>query len=264
MQNVPKKRLGQHWLKDDASLNAMCEYGDVTKKDTVLEIGPGLGYLTEKILQRGAKVMAVEKDQDLVNALNADKSKFTNHELLTVVESDVREFNLLLLPKGYKVIANIPYYLTSNLVRHLLGAVNPPSLIVLLVQKEVAERITAGVGKKSILTISVEMFADVRLGTVVPAQLFTPPPKVDSQIVIFDIHEQPKLSVDQKNFFRLVKAGFSNKRKKLRSSLAGGLQISKTEAELILRLAHVDKDVRAQALNLDDWNRLYQTWTKTI
>ncbi|MCE7936746.1 ribosomal RNA small subunit methyltransferase A [Candidatus Saccharibacteria bacterium CPR2] len=262
MQDIPKKRLGQHWLKNDDALKAMCDAGEVNQGDTVLEIGPGLGHLTEKILQRGANLIAVEKDHDLAKNLLNNISKFTNHESLKVVCSDIRDFNLLDLPKGYKVVANIPYYLTSNLIRQLLSSQNPPSLVALLVQKEVAERITAKTGSKSLLTIAVELFAEPELGEVIPAKLFDPPPKVDSRIVILKVRDNPKFPVDQKRFFQLVKAGFSNKRKKLKSSLSGGLCIGRPEIEKILDDANIDKNARAQALALDDWHKLYQVWIK--
>ncbi len=251
----PKKSLGQHWLFDDASLNAMIAAGNVEPGDTVLEVGPGLGTLTKKLCQVAEKVIAVELDDSLAASL-ADKIKSDN---LEVVHQSILDFDYSSLPKGYKVIANIPYYLTSNLLRKLLEAENKPANIALLIQKEVAERVVAQPGKMSILSVSVQYYADAELCEEVPAKLFTPPPKVDSQIIKITPRAQPLFSdVSEKDFFKVVRAGFSEKRKKLRSSLSGGLQISKDQADEILKKAEISPDARAQELTLDDWHKICQ------
>jgi len=171
--------------------------------------------------------------------------------------NDILKFDLSTLPTGYKVVANIPYYITSKIVQILMTAANKPSITVLLVQKEVAERLAAKPGNMSILGISAQIFAEVSLGDVVPAKLFTPPPKVDSQVVILKTRQTPFLTdIKEADFFRIVKAGFSAKRKMLRSSLSGGLNISKSEAEVYLAQAGIGSNIRAEALNLDDWVRL--------
>jgi 16S rRNA (adenine1518-N6/adenine1519-N6)-dimethyltransferase len=155
------------------------------------------------------------------------------------------------------VVANVPYYITSKIVQMLSEAANPPSVAVLLVQKEVAERLAAKAGDMSILAISAQLYHDVELGPPVPAKYFIPPPKVDSQVVVMRRREQPLFeNLDTKEFFRVVKAGFSAKRKKLRSSISGGLAISKPEAEQLLTAAGIDPNSRAEALALDDWYRL--------
>lgn len=225
----------------------------MTETDTVLEIGPGLGTLTSELLRRADKVLAVEFDAELARKLPA---QFPGKNL-EVVQSDILSFDLSRLPAGYKVAANVPYYITSKIVQLLMTAANKPSIAVLLVQKEVAERLAAQPGDMSILAVSAQLFADVTLGDVVPAELFTPPPKVDSQVVILRTRPTSFLTdVTEKEFFRVVKAGFSAKRKKLRSSLAGGLGIDKQAAEQLLQDAGIDPDNRAENLSLDQWRTL--------
>lgn len=259
--NTPptKKHLGQHWLHDETSLQAMCDAVNVGKGDLVLEIGPGLGTLTEKLLDTGAEVWALEYDESLIPAL---EKKFSNYDSTKfhIEQADILQYNFNNPSPGYKVVANIPYYLTSNLLRRMCEAENHFSKSALLVQKEVAERVCAKPGDMSILSVSVQFYCNVSLGKIVPADLFTPPPKVDSQILILEFRDTPLFDVDKYKFFRLVKAGFSEKRKKLRSSLSGGLAISKQAAEKLLISAEIDPNLRAQALSLDDWHRLYIAW----
>lgn len=249
----PNKNLGQHWLHDEAALDDICDAAELTQDDTVLEIGPGLGTLTQKLTEKAKKVIAVEFDPQLARQL-ADR---VQAESLEVVHADILKFDLTKLPKGYKVVANVPYYITSKIVQLLMTSQNPPIRSVLLVQKEVAERMAAKPGDMSILAVSAQLFAEVSLGEEVPAYLFTPPPKVDSQVVILQTRKTALFpDIPEEAFFRAVKAGFSAKRKKLRSSMAGGLKISKPEAEELLNKAKISPDARAETLALDDWARL--------
>ena len=249
----PNKSLGQHWLKDRDVLAHIADCAKLEKDETVLEIGPGLGTLTSELLRRSDKVVAVEFDEELARKL---PGQFPGKKL-EVVRSDILSFDLSNLPAGYKVVANVPYYITSKIVQLLMTAANKPSVAVLLVQKEVAQRLAARPGDMSILAISAQIFADVTLGNAVPAAFFTPPPKVDSQVVIMKTRVTPFLTdVSEKDFFRVVKAGFSAKRKKLRSSLSGGLGISKEQAEQYLGQAEVSPESRAEQLSLNDWVRL--------
>lgn len=252
----PKKSLGQHWLFDDASLEAMLEAGEVTRGDTVVEVGPGLGTLTTKLVAAAQNVIAIELDNELAEAL---KGRVAAKNLL-IAHEDVLKYDFSQLKAGYKVVANIPYYLTSNLIRTLLEASNPPSILALLVQKEVAERIVAEPGQMSILSVSVQFYAEAQLAELVPARLFTPPPKVDSQIIKIIRRQAPLFpDVSPEDFFQIVRAGYSEKRKKLRSSLSGGLHISKTEADQWLERADISPDARAQELSLTQWYDLYKT-----
>jgi 16S rRNA (adenine1518-N6/adenine1519-N6)-dimethyltransferase len=247
---MPKKSLGQHWLRDRATLAHIADCAELSEGDTVLEIGPGLGTLTSELLRRSKKVIAVEFDNELARKLPA---QFPGKNL-QVVQSDILSYDLSTMPTGYKVVANVPYYITSKIVQLLMTAENKPSVVVLLVQKEVAERLAATPGDMSILAISAQLFADVSLGDVVPASLFTPPPKVDSRVVVLKTRSAPFLTdISEKDFFRVVKAGFSAKRKKLRSSLSGGLGITKEEAERHLANTKISPDARAEDLSLKEW-----------
>ena len=246
----PNKSLGQHWLKDRTVLAAIADCADINPDDTVLEIGPGLGTLTSELLRRAKKVVAVEFDAELARKLPA---QFPGKDL-EVITSDILSFDLTVLPKDYVVVANVPYYITSKIVQLLMTVDNKPKMAVLLVQKEVAQRLAAKPGDMSILGISAQLFAEVSLGDVIPASFFTPPPKVDSQVVILKTRQTPFLTdVDEKDFFKVVKAGFSSKRKKLRSSLSGGLNIEKSEVEDMLQKAGISPDARAEELDLDQW-----------
>ncbi len=251
----PKQSLGQHWLNDQAALVAMCQAAEVSSSDTVLEIGPGQGSLTKILAGKAGQVVAVELDEKLANAL-VKKIPAGN---LKIVKQDILKFDFTTLPSVYKIAANIPYYLTSNLIRVLSEAANPPAIAALLVQKEVAERVAAVPGQMSVLAITAQFYWRVSLGRAVEAKLFTPPPKVDSQILILKRHSEPLFEVDHKKFFRIVKAGFAQKRKTLENNLSSGLGLSKKEAGQILDSAGIDPKTRAQSLSLDDWHRLYRT-----
>lgn len=251
---MAKKSLGQHWLSDPATLQYICGVGEVGGEDTVLEIGPGTGTLTKLLVQRAQKVIAVEFDADLAAEL-PNRERADN---LQVVQQDILRFDLTSLPPDYKVIANIPYYLTSNLIRVLSESTNQASGVVLLIQKEVAQRVAAGTGQMSLLSVSAQFYWQVGLGEVVPARLFTPPPKVDSQVITLDRRPQPLFAdVDQKRFFQLVKAGFASRRKTLLNSLAGGLRVDKEQIQAVLDQAGISSGLRAQALSLEDWHSLY-------
>lgn len=252
---IPKKSLGQHWLHDETALRAIVDAAELTADDTVLEIGPGLGTLTELLVERAGSVIAVEFDKALASEL-AERVPASN---LEVKQGDILSLDFTSLPPDYKVVANIPYYLTSNLIRVLSETTNQPLVAILLIQQEVAERVTAVPGDMSVLSVTAQYYWNVGIGFKVPARLFTPPPKVDSQVLLLE--RRPTLlfpDVDPKRYFRLVKAGFSERRKKLRSSLSNGLHVSKQEVEEILNKASIDPNLRAQALSLDDWYQIYR------
>lgn len=256
---MPNKSLGQHWLKDREVLAHIADCAEITPDDTVLEIGPGLGTLTSVLLARAKKVVAVEFDGKLAKKL---PGQFPGKNL-EVIQSDILSFDLSDLPPGYKVVANVPYYITSKIIQLLMTAENKPTLTVLLVQKEVAERLAARPGDMSILAVSAQLFAEAHLGDIVPAILFTPPPKVDSQVVILRTRPYPLVVKEQeKAFFRLVKAGFSAKRKKIVSSLSGGLHKDKSDTVALLEKAHISPDVRAEELAIQDWLRIMEVVDK--
>lgn len=248
-----KKSLGQHWLKDRFILEEIADCARLTPEVEVLEIGPGLGTLTSVLLGRAAGVTAVELDSELAAKL---PKQFPGKNL-TVRHEDILRFDLREMPPRYVVVANVPYYITSKIVQYLSEAANPPLRIVLLVQKEVAERLAARPGKMSIAAVAAQVYHEVSLGPVVPAQFFTPPPKVDSQVVVLERRAKPLVDEEEQAvFFRAVKAGFSSRRKKLRSSLSGGLVLEKGEVESLLAQAHVSPDARAEDLSIEDWKSL--------
>lgn len=261
MSVIPNKSLGQHWLHDIYSLRAMAGAAHIGPDDTVLEIGPGLGTLTTELASLAKHVTAVEFDTGLAAGLAA-RVPAKNVE---VIQSDILKFDLTKLPRDYKVAANLPYYITSKIVRMLLESPNPPAEAAILVQKEVAERMAAKPGDMSILAVSVQFYAETALGPVVPAELFTPPPKVDSQIISLRRRSTPLFpDITSQDFFRMVRAGFGEKRKTLRNSLSGGLHIEKSEVEKLLEAAKVDPRARAEQLGLDDWYRLVKTYTDLV
>lgn len=248
-----KKELGQHWLRDRDILAAIADSVPISSSDTVLEIGPGLGTLTSELLRRSDNVVAVEFDKDLARKL---PGQFPGKNL-TVHNQDILQFNFDTLPEGYVVVANVPYYITSKIVERLVTAKNKPRAAVLLVQKEVAERIASDAGDMSLLALSAQIYAVAELGIEVPREYFTPPPKVDSQVVILTTRDKALVDTNgQKSFWRVARAGFAAKRKKLRSSIAAGLAIEKADAEVLLAKASIDSDARAEDLSIDDWLRL--------
>jgi 16S rRNA (adenine1518-N6/adenine1519-N6)-dimethyltransferase len=253
MDDLPKKSLGQHWLNDADSLQAICDAAEVASGDTVLEIGPGQGALTKVLLERGAKVTALEFDQDLIAGL---RTAFPEAE---IIQGDVRRFDFGTMPPGYKIVANIPYYLTANLLRILTDEnTHKPAVAALLMQKEVAERVAAAPGQKAFITIAAEFYYQAALGREVPARLFTPPPKVDSQVLILRKRTQPLFDdADPAGFFRVVKAGFSQRRKTLLNCLSAGLQLDKSSARAICESVGIDPGRRAQTLSLEEWYNLY-------
>lgn len=255
------KSLGQHWLRDRVVLDGIAEEAEIKNGDFVLEIGPGLGTLTSSLLKFAGKdgeVLAIEFDENLAKKLPA---QFPGKNL-TVKNTDFLDFDLSKLPKNYKVAANVPYYITSKIIEKLLTSENKPSIAALLVQKEVAERICAKSGDLSVLSIASQIYADCELGQVVPRELFTPPPKVDSQVVILKILEKNKLEcfndqnntkISEKQFFRIVKAGFTARRKKILKALSANLALSKEQTIEILVQAKVLPDARAQELTIKNW-----------
>lgn len=254
---LPNKALGQHWLTDREVLTSIAHEAHVSAGDVILEIGPGLGTLTSVLLKEADRVVAVEFDAELARKL---PGQFPGKKL-EVYNEDFLTFDLTRLPPRYKVVANVPYYITAKIIQHLLGAENRPSVAVLLVQKEVAERLAATPGRMSVLAVSAQVASTVTLGPVVPARFFTPPPKVDSQVVVLTTRAESMLGDgEEADFYRVVKAGFSERRKKLRSSLSGGLQLTKPEIETLLTRAGLSSDDRAQDLSIEQWLTLTRAY----
>jgi len=252
---MAKKSLGQHWLQDEQALQQIVAAAELKSSDNVLEVGPGKGVLTRALADTKANVTAIEYDSDLIPAL---KMEFDQLDNVAVVSGDIRNFDLRNLPSSYKVVANIPYYLTSYLVKLFLQAESKPMLMVLLVQKEVAERLCANPGDMSVLAVSAQLYSDVEYVATVPASSFRPPPKVDSAIVKLVVRDKPMFDIDDKAFFRLVKAGFGEKRKMLRNSLSGGLGLEQAKVDDLLAKTELPNTARAQELSLEQWYKLYK------
>lgn len=251
-----KKWLSQNWLSDEEALDSVIKIAEVQKQDVVLEIGPGPGGLTQALLDYDATVYAVEFDKFLADQLKQKFSEQIDSGQLTVFNEDFINFDLNQLPTDFKVVANIPYHITSKILDKLLTSKNKPKYISLLVQKEVAQRIAAKQGSLSIMAINAQLKAEVTLGRVVKAELFEPVPKVDSQIVGLKPFQQTTLEVDETLFFRVVKAGFSQKRKKLINSLSAGMRVDKGTISSYFEELKIPLNSRAQQLNIEDWQKL--------
>jgi 16S rRNA (adenine1518-N6/adenine1519-N6)-dimethyltransferase len=253
----PRKGLGQNFLVDQQALRKLVEAAEIPPGATVLEVGPGVGSLTIWLARAARQVVAVELDASLIPLLRETLAGLDN---VTLVEGDilaVQPGDWIDAVGDYLVVANIPYYITSAIIRHLLENPPRPARMVLTMQREVAERICAAPGKMSLLALSVQVYGKPRAVLRIPAGAFYPPPQVDSVSLRVDLYPQPLVPLDRLDlFFRLAKAGFSQKRKTLRNSLAAGLGIPAQEAGALLQTAGIDPQRRAETLSLEEWQRL--------
>jgi len=253
---TPRKGLGQNFLTDPVILDKVVQAAGVTLGDHVLEIGPGLGSLTRHLARAAMSVTAVEIDQNLIPILRQVVSSEPN---VQVIHADILALDPaeLMQGKAYAVVANIPYYITSAILRHLLESDHKPQRLTLTVQREVAERICAGPGDLSLLALSVQVYGVPRPVLRIPAGAFYPPPTVDSATLRIDLHPQPLVPSNQLDaFFKLIKAGFSQKRKTLRNALSGGLGWKPDAAVVLLESAGIDPMRRAETLSVEEWRRL--------
>ncbi len=260
-----RKGLGQHFLVDRGVLDKIVSAAELASSDTVIEVGPGLGILTEELVKKAGKVIAVEVDSKLASAL---EKKLSKSPQLTVLNADVLQLDpreLLDSQRNYKVVANLPYYIAAPILRHFLEASLKPSLMVVMVQKEVGQSIAAAPGDMSILGISVQIYGKPTIVDYVPAQSFYPPPKVDSAIVRIDVYLRPSVEVsDIAGFFEIVKAGFSAPRKQIRNSLALGLQLNSAEVVGLLEQAGITPQRRPETLSLEEWAKLYRAFVSKV
>lgn len=255
----PSRTKGQNFLINDKIYDEIVAAAEINQNDTVLEVGPGLGFLTSRLAKAAKKVIAVELDDKLADFLQIglDSQAVEN---VTVVNQDILKFNPTDLPQGYKVVANLPYNITSIFLRTFLNQKNRPQSLVLMLQKEVAERLIAKPGDMNMLALSVQFFGDVEIVREVKAGNFWPEPKIDSAVIRLVIQEKNRGSVtrdEEKAFFRLAKFGFSAKRKMLKNNLASGLKISNLAAEKLLVSLDLNKQARAEDLSLNDWQKLF-------
>lgn len=259
-----RKRLGQHFLIDPGVLEVILEAASLTPNDVVIEVGPGLGVLTRELAKGAGRVVAVELDDSLAGALQKGLASLNN---VSVVNGDVLKLALtdLLEESGsqgeYKVVANLPYYITSPVLRHFLEASVKPEIMVVMVQQEVAESITAGPGRMSLLSVSVQFYGEPAIIDSVPARCFYPSPEVDSAILKIIPYAQPVVAVDDsEGFFSVVRAGFSTSRKQLVNSLTLSLGLPKREVLAVLVGAGISPQRRAETLTLEEWSRLYHVF----
>jgi len=261
---APKKGLGQNFLVDPEALRKIILASDIPPGALVLEVGPGLGSLTRGLAQIARKVVAVELDEGLLPLLEQVLASYHNIE---VVRGDILKIDppSLMGETGYLVVANIPYYITSALIRHLLSSEIKPARIVLTVQKEVAERICAGPGDLSLLALSVQVYGEAKKVLRIPAGAFYPTPKVDSSVVRVDLYPQPLIASELLDeFFKLARAGFSQKRKMLRNSLSTGLHLPPERIATLLLSVGIDPRRRAETLSMAEWKSLVEAYRSSI
>ena len=252
----PDKDLGQNFLTDPTILAGIVAAAEVTNLDTVLEIGAGLGHLTKHLAQAAKRVVAVELDKQLIPALEDRLGRYQN---VSIVQGNILELNPadLIQEDEYLVAANIPYYITSSIIRNLLESELNPKRIILTIQHEVAQRVCSNAGQLSILALSVRMYGNPILVNRIPAEAFYPTPKVDSAVIRIDLFPEPLLPPDKRIiFFSLIKAGFQHKRKTLRNSLSKGLGWSTEETGNLLSSVGIDPQRRAQTLTIPEWLEL--------
>ena len=263
-----RKRLGQRFLIDGDVLQRILSAAELTAGDIVLEVGPGLGILTRELAQRAQRVIAIELDDKLANFLKQELVSFPNVMIINEDILKIEPATLLARPERYKVVANLPYYITSPVLRHFLEATLKPNLMVVMVQKEVAEAIVAGPGKRSLLSISVQFYGRPTIIGKVPANSFYPAPEVDSAILRIDLYPKPAVTVDDaEGFFGTVRAGFASPRKQLANSLAQGLGWPKADVLSVLAEASIAPQRRAETLTLEEWAQLrqaYAQWQKKV
>ncbi len=257
----PRKELGQNFLLDEKMLRRIVTAAEVGAEDTILEVGAGPGSLTRLLAEKARAVVAVELDGGLVEILRRAVAAYPHVEIVRgdILALDPAE---LLGPDvqslHYKVVANLPYYITSAILRHLLEADVKPTLLVVTVQREVAHRLVAAPGQMSLLAVSVQFYGRPRIVARIPAGSFYPAPQVDSAVVRIDLHRHPLLPAEEAAcFFEVVRAGFGQRRKQLRNALAGGLSLPPARVAVALERAAVDSRRRAQTLSLEEWERVY-------
>lgn len=259
------KSLGQNFLIDERVLGMIIKSADIGKDDTILEIGPGLGVLTKELSKKCGKVIAVEKDKKLAEFLAELKNKKCLGDNVEIINGDILKLNIEEIIKkygaseNYKLVSNIPYYITSPVIKLFLESKVQPKLIILLIQKEVAQRICATVGKMSVLALSVQIYGQPEIVDFVSRLSFYPQPEVDSAILKIKNIKRDFLDDYYRKIFRIIKIGFSSKRKTLANNLSAGLHIEKNQASEILKKAGIDHGFRAQELDLKDWERLADT-----
>lgn len=267
----PRKKWGQHFLTDPNLLAQIAEAAQVASTDTILEIGPGKGHLTRVLAARAARVIAVEVDAQLLASLRAEFAAqphvvLLHGDILTAPPGEwlARGTGTDPPPAEYKIVANLPYYITSAILRHVLETAFPPRCIVAMVQREVAQRLVARPPQMNLLAVSVQFFAQPHIVRTIPAGAFYPRPQVDSALVRLDVNPSPRAAIaDPARFFHIVRAGFGERRKQLRNALASGLGCPPQEIERVLARAQLAPTRRAETLTLTEWETLYHAFIQS-
>ncbi len=258
----PNKTFGQHFLMDEIVLQDMLDVAKVSSKDMVVEVGPGIANLTKFLIDKAGTVLSVEKDPQFTNVLNSLKKK---HKNFSYVLGDILETDMDTMlgdrtkKANYKVVANIPYYVTGKIVQYFLQQEHKPTSMTLLMQKEVAQNLTTKQGSLNLLAISVQLYADVELVEIVPARKFYPAPKVDSAVVHIELFKKSKYNLDaqtEKKLFKILRACFTGKRKQIHNTLANNFGIPKDKVQTILKKLKLDHQLRPQQLSIDQWIKL--------
>ena len=261
----PKKSLGQHFLSDGRVARRIVEAAEIGPDDVILEVGPGKGALTKLLVQRAGRVVAVEVDEGLAERLSESLGDFNALEVVAADARDVDIDSLVAPDRPYKVVANLPYYAASPIIRRFLEADHKPVLMVVMVQREVAREMVAEPGKMRLLSVATQLYGRPRIVTTVPPRAFRPAPQVTSAVVHIDVFGELAVGIDsERRFFELVRAGFSTPRKQIHNSLRNGLDSTSDAVAVVLGKAGIDRTRRAQTLTLEEWGALYRSWRSLV
>ena len=261
MRSKPKKSLGQNFLVDSRVAKKIISAADICSVDTVLEIGPGRGALTRHLAETCKRLVAIELDSELASELQA---RFSNNPGVEIIHGDARDVSLdqfINAGERYKLLANLPYYAANRIVRRFLTAERKPSILVFMVQREVARTMAAQPGDMGLLSVMIQLYGSVKVAFTVPPRAFRPAPKITSAVVRIDVYDQPALDlISDEDFFDLVIAGFSAPRKQIKNSLRNGLKVTSEIAGVMLEAAGIDPTRRPETLSVAEWGDVYNQW----
>ena len=254
----PKKRYGQNFLHDKRIINRIVNAANISPRDSVLEVGPGRGHLTDVLVSRGANVVAIETDRDLIDG---PLRRFDNMKHVEIIQADATEFpigQIYTNPRSYKLVANLPFNVGSNILRSLICSENRPSVAVVMLQKEVAGNVAAASGRMGLLSVIIQTYSKAKVVFSVPASAFTPTPKVSASVLLLETYREPLIKVQEyREFFEFVAAGFSSPRKQIHNSFAIGLSVSMATSKTLLNDCDIDYSRRPGTLSVQEWIDLF-------
>ena len=260
-RSKPKKSLGQNFLVDSRVAKKIISTADISSDDTILEIGPGRGALTRHLAETCKRLVAIELDSELASEL---QGRFSNYPGVEIIHGDARDVSVdqfINAGERYKLLANLPYYAANRIVRRFLTAERKPSILVFMVQREVARTMAAQPGGMGLLSVMIQLYGSVKVAFTVPPRAFRPAPKVTSAVVRIDVYDQPALDlISDEDFFDLVIAGFSAPRKQIKNSLRNGLKVTSEIADVMLETADIDPKRRPETLSVAEWGEVYNQW----